>query len=192
MYPKHQSRAILLYSYPLKEADKGFILFTDKFGLIHAKAASLRSEKSKLKNKLSHYILMDLVLLRGKAGWKLIEINNLEKSVFDFNSGELRKIYSLFKVVLQNSAIEEVNPRLFDVLESILFIQVSIGNKSELQDIILAAVYDMLAALGYADLSLRFIEKRGFNRKLYNQNKSKVLQAINKAKSRSHISIDFI
>ncbi len=113
MYPKHHTRAIILRTYPLKEADKGFVLFTEKFGVLHAKAIGLRKETSKLRYKLSGHILVSLTVIQGKSGWRIVEVSNC--APLSSNIG-LQALGKILKLILYISPKEDpmVSVEIFD------------------------------------------------------------------------------
>ncbi len=113
VYPKHHTRAIILKTYPLKEADKGFVLFTEKFGVLHAKAMGLRKETSKLRYKLSGHILVSLTIIQGKSGWRIVEVPNCTPLSSRIGLQEVGKI---LKLILYISPREDpmVSNDIFD------------------------------------------------------------------------------
>ena len=70
MYQKYQTDAIVLAAHERGEADKMLALYTHDFGLVRARATSVRSEKSKMRYSLQPYSRANVALVRGKSGWR--------------------------------------------------------------------------------------------------------------------------
>lgn len=71
MYQKYQTDALVLGAWEQGEADKTFVLYTHDFGLVRARATSVRSEKSKMRYALQSYGRANVALIKGKRGWRL-------------------------------------------------------------------------------------------------------------------------
>src|SRR5271165_3676947 len=70
MYQKYQTDAIVVAAWESGEADKSLALYTRDFGLVRARATSMRSEKSKMRYSLQPYSRAHVALIRGKSGWR--------------------------------------------------------------------------------------------------------------------------
>src|SRR5665213_2708544 len=73
MYQKYHTEALVLGSRESGEADKVFALFTRDFGLVRARASSVRSESSKMRYALQKYSRASISLVRGKRGWRILD-----------------------------------------------------------------------------------------------------------------------
>ncbi len=186
MYPKYNTKSILIHSYLLAEDDRAFVLYTERFGLLHARAFSIRKEKAKLKGMLSAYLELDLTLIRGKAGWRIIELSGARCALRYIESSKLRDFFKLLKFLLANSPKEEQSERLFDSLSSALSLLKMLSGKDR-SAFYNALLYDILSALGYAERDFQFFSAGKFQRDLYDLQKPKILERINKAKARSHL-----
>jgi DNA repair protein RecO (recombination protein O) len=71
MYQKYQTDALVLGSRELGEADRVYTLYTKGFGLVRARASSVRSEKSRMRYALQNYARANAALVKGKRGWRL-------------------------------------------------------------------------------------------------------------------------
>jgi recombinational DNA repair protein (RecF pathway) len=71
MYQKYQTDALVLGSRETGEADRTYALYTKDFGLVRARASSVRSEKSRMRYALQNYSLAHVSLVKGKRGWRL-------------------------------------------------------------------------------------------------------------------------
>ena len=71
MYAKYYTEALVLNLEPSGEADALVSLYTQDFGLVRARAAALRTERSKMRQSLPLYASAFVALVRGKHGWRL-------------------------------------------------------------------------------------------------------------------------
>lgn len=71
MQHKYATRAIVLARYPIKEAGESVVLLTEELGLVRARAEGLRRSGAKLAPALQTLSEADVILLRGKEGWRL-------------------------------------------------------------------------------------------------------------------------
>jgi len=171
MYPKHNTRAIVLRTYPLKEADRGFVLFTEKFGVMHARAIGIRKEASKLRYILSGSILVSLTLIQGKSGWRIVEVSKSEK----LNSYDnLKNVGRILKLLLCMTPKEDV------------FISNEVFN--EVFDFILRGVYEKEQTL---QLAIKIMKALGYVRDVNIEEFSyeKMVELMNVAIKTSDLSV---
>ena len=71
MHHIYKTRAIILNSQPIKEADKQLVLLTQDFGLIKAIAQGTRKNESKLRQSIQNFSISNIALVKGKVGWRL-------------------------------------------------------------------------------------------------------------------------
>lgn len=71
MYQKYHTEALVLASYDSGEADRTIALFTRDFGLVRARAISVRAEHSRMRYATQHFSRSYVSLVRGKRGWRL-------------------------------------------------------------------------------------------------------------------------
>jgi DNA repair protein RecO (recombination protein O) len=62
-----KDQAIVLKSYALKDNDKIFVLLTKNHSIVKAVAKNIRSPKSKLKGRVMPFMLIDVMLYKGKT-----------------------------------------------------------------------------------------------------------------------------
>ncbi len=86
MYQKYQTDALVLKSYEQGEADKSFALYTKDFGLVRARASSVRSERSKMRYAMQNWARANAALVRGKRGWRLAGASSVKNAVGDAQS----------------------------------------------------------------------------------------------------------
>ena len=71
MRHKYATRAIVLARSPLAEAASLVTLLTEDLGLLRARAEGLRKPGSKLSSALQALCESDVILVRGKEGWRI-------------------------------------------------------------------------------------------------------------------------
>lgn len=71
MRSKYETRALVLARAHTGEANTFVTLLTSDLGLAHARAQSLRSPGAKLAHALTTFAESDVVLVRGKEGWRI-------------------------------------------------------------------------------------------------------------------------
>jgi hypothetical protein len=71
MYHKHTTRAFVLSVSPSGEKNHFITLFTREFGMIRAKAQSVRVSDSKLRYALQEYSYIEVSLVKGKDIWRI-------------------------------------------------------------------------------------------------------------------------
>ncbi len=118
MHHIYETKSFVLGGLPLGEADRQVLLYTQEFGLLRAVAQGLREIKSKLRYSLQPYSLSTVNLVRGRAGWRIVNAALHENLFKDFQSERprliiLARIFSLLRRMLHG---EEKNPDLFAVL----------------------------------------------------------------------------
>ncbi len=71
MHHKYSTRAIVLARRPLAEANILLVLLTDLLGLVMVRAQGLRKGSSKLAHALQTLSESNIMLVRGREGWRL-------------------------------------------------------------------------------------------------------------------------
>lgn len=71
MRHKYDTRAIVLARSPLGEANELLALLTSDIGLVYARAQGVRRSGAKLRHALATFAESDLVLVRGRDGWRI-------------------------------------------------------------------------------------------------------------------------
>ena len=137
-YAVYTTRGFILGSSPTGEASKLYVLYTEDFGLIRAKAQGVRLVQSKLRYNLEDYSFCTISLVRGKEFWRITG------AVSDTSPKEtviLRaRVLNLVRRLVQG---EEKNEKLFEALlplASSVISEVSILSQ-------------ILFSLGYLDIS---------------------------------------
>ena len=135
---KYATESFVLASYETAEHDRTYKLFTKEFGLIFARATSVRKLESKLRTHLQVGRMTRVTLVKGKEIWRI-------------TGGEEYHCYPLlrddvFKLLERFVRGEGVQKTLFTHMKDI----VSTGNVDERTGRLLAT-YLLLVDLGYAD-----------------------------------------
>ena len=119
-------------------------LYTDDFGLLYARAAGVRLERSKLRYALADYTYTHVALVRGKAGWRLVGAIGQATEM-----PERRAIVSFARIASLVTRLvhgEDRNEYLFGTLRAARE-SLQRGEDSELIEVI--SVSRILHALGY-------------------------------------------
>jgi recombinational DNA repair protein (RecF pathway) len=144
MYHKYHTEAIVLESRESGEADKVFALYTRDFGLVYARATSVRSEKSKMRMALQSCCHVRISLVRGRRGWRAAGATHIGGAL---QVNELRAFARITALALRLVAGEEKNAYLFD---SLSYARMSFADTDTMNGTIeLVAVARVLYALGY-------------------------------------------
>ena len=153
MYQKYQTDALVIGGREMGEADKTFFLFTRDFGLVRARASSVRSEKSKMRNALQNYVSAHVSLVRGKKGWRAAGA----RAGAGFHPGLDTKAISAFarisELVLRLVGTDEKNEYLYEALAGA---HRALLNGAKPETIEILCVARVLYSLGY--LSIEALE----------------------------------
>ncbi len=185
-YAVYSTRGFILGSAPTGEASKIYHIYTEDFGLILAKAQSVRLVTSKLRYNLEEYSFATFSLVRGKEIWRLTGAG--EK----LHNPRLNRVYArVLNLVRRLVQGEEKNPRLFSAL---LFMMQGIESESleDIQAFESLVLIHVMSSLGYIDaLSLVGMER---SRKpsiadldVVKSKKKEIISEINKALKESQL-----
>ena len=138
-YAVYTTRGWILGSAPSGEASKMYVLYTEDFGLVTARAQGVRLLSSKMRYNLAEYALCDISLVRGKEFWRLTGATAVALP----DSGKLARarVLHLVRRLVQG---EERNEKLFRAL----------GNLASEDASETDALCEVLSALGYLDLGV--------------------------------------
>lgn len=143
-YRIYRTRALVLRSFPNREADKTLALFTEDFGLIYARAQGVRLEKSRLRYALADLSFSHISLVRGKAGWRVT--GALAENLPPQGRAALLSQARIASLVSRMVGGEERNQYLFDTLQT-AHEQLVLGGDPELIEVV--SVSRILHCLGY-------------------------------------------
>lgn len=113
MYQKYNTEALVMASFERGEADKVFCLYTKDFGLVYARASSVRREGSRMRYALQNYAYARVSLVRGKRGWRVGGAAALRSSGRGANTETFARIARL---ILRLVAGEDENVYVFSTL----------------------------------------------------------------------------
>ena len=114
MYQKYQTDALVLGSRESGEADRLYSIYTKEFGLVRARASSVRSERSKMRYALQNYARANVSLVKGKRGWRLAGASAVKNA-----TGDVRGVTAfarIYELVLRLVGGEEKSDYLFAAL----------------------------------------------------------------------------
>lgn len=116
MYQKYFTEALVLSSREVGEADRVYTLYTRDFGLVRARATSVRVAHSKMRYALQNLSLAHLALVRGKRGWRIAGATALH-GVSGADRVGVRALARVATLVERLVVGEEEHLYLFDVLK---------------------------------------------------------------------------
>lgn len=190
MYQKYHTDALVLGSRESGEADRVFTLFTKDFGLVRARASSVRREGSRMRYALQNYSRAHVSLVRGKRGWRMAGASAVKIATGKAeNIGTFARIAELTTRLL---AGEEQNHYLFAALAEAhdALMQETCPARATIEIVCVARI---LYALGY--ISAEAHATALFTHTAYADEflreaetmKDKLLSSINKAISETHL-----
>ncbi|HEY9480999.1 MAG TPA: recombination protein O N-terminal domain-containing protein [Candidatus Paceibacterota bacterium] len=136
-YSVYSTRGFVLGSAPSGEASKTYSIYTEDFGLVRARAQSVRTLASKLRYNLDDYSFGTFSLVRGKEFWRVTGAQS--EPIFDKESAAARaRVLHLVRRLVHG---EEPNPELFAILS-----RLSVKEIGEVDSVVA-----VLSALGYID-----------------------------------------
>lgn len=184
MYQKYHTEALVLGTYEIGEADRSIVFFTKDFGLVRAKATSVRSEKSKMRYALQNYSIANISLVKGKRGWRAAGASALRIARGDVHG--IATFARISELVMRLVQGEEENSYLYAALSEAH--EALVREKVEaFATIEIVCVARVLFALGY--ISSEALETALFTHTAYTGEhlleaetmKDKLLSSINKA-----------
>lgn len=190
MYQKYHTEALVLGSRESGEADRTISLYTRDFGLVRARATSIRAERSKMRFALQHYSHAYVSLIRGKRTWRIAGA-----SAFKNASGETSGSAAFARIaelVLRLVTGEEENAYLFSALSE-AHDALMRKHVEAFATIEIVCVARVLYALGY--ISAEALDTALFTHTAYGEShlaeaetlRPKLLSSINRAISETHL-----
>jgi len=192
MHHIYHTEGIILSSQNFGEAGKYYSIFTRDLGMVFASAQGIRKMSSKLRFILQDFSYAKIDLVKGKDFWiitsasKTNKLENLQKPEF------LKVFASISKLLKRLLAGEDVNEALFADLINGLLVLEKAGTKEEMHNVEAVIVLRILHNLGYigGDEMLKDLIVSPFAGDLVfkvSQNRTKVLNQINKALKETHL-----
>jgi len=147
-YHIYTTPGIILRHWPLREADRVYVILTRDLGLIRASASGVRKEQSKLRGFLEPYSLSLVSLVKGKEYWRITNALHQSQVPLEFAA----PLALLEKLV----AGESVHRELFESVERAIE---SHDTKDDMFEPRL--VSEILFHLGYLEESDLALDKKG-------------------------------
>lgn len=114
-YQTYTTKAIVCGSFDSNIADKSFLLFTRRGGMLYATARSVREERSKQRYALQVFSCINISLIKGKYGWRIGSVESTGNLYSQARSKVTRgSVVSVIKLVRQYIHGEEPNLALYD------------------------------------------------------------------------------
>jgi DNA repair protein RecO (recombination protein O) len=118
MHHIYTTKAIIIKSVPIGEANKYYFLLTEDLGFVRASAQGVRLDKSKLKGHLQDFCFVKISLVKGKDIWRITSVETIERGNFLNDINKLIAIKNVFNLLLRLLHGEEKNEPLFHSIES--------------------------------------------------------------------------
>ncbi len=151
-YHLYHTDAFVLGGVPSGEGSRYLTILTREFGLITAKAQSVREERSKLRYGLQDFSFSSVTLVRGKEFWRVTSVSSPENLYVTFRERRecaemIARVFSLLRRLL---AGEEKNERLFiNLVETVAYLTKTPLSAQELSSVEIVLVLRILHTLGY-------------------------------------------
>lgn len=137
---KYTTRSIVVESYDSGEHDKMLILFTREFGMVSAKATSIRKLESKMRGHLLPRKSCLVTLVKGREVWRVVGVEAGE--TLSLLGGDVATILRRFV------RGEGSHRALYDRVSALL----ALGDGYEPAKVRLLLYFIVLVDLGYADV----------------------------------------
>ena len=149
MHPIYHTKAVILRSSPVGEANKRYWLFTEELGLVVAVAQGVRKGASKLAGQLADYNFIDVDLVKGRDVWRLVSATVSHNPLHGSLRSPLARPYvrTLATVERFVGGEGEQHSELFDHLEICADCMADEKVDSQMFDTL--AIWRVLAHLGY-------------------------------------------
>lgn len=189
MYAKYQTDALVLNGRAVGEADRIFTLYTRDFGLVKARASSVRREGSRMRYALQNFSRSQVALVRGARGWRAV---GAVASARIGDAEALRTFARIASLVERLVSGEEKNEYLFATLAEAYGV-LAASDREAHATIELVCVARVLFSLGY--LSSEALQTALFTHTTYAGEhlveaetlRAKLLSSVNKALAETHL-----
>jgi DNA repair protein RecO len=150
MHHIYTTRAFIIRSFPLGEANKGYLFFTKDLGLVRASAQGVRLVKSKLKGHLGVFSYVEISLVKGKEIWRITNVETIKQNPFSKNLEKLGVVKNIFSLLIRLIHGEDKNENLFEAVESFyVFLSEEEISGEKLKNIEVILALRVLYNLGY-------------------------------------------
>lgn len=180
----HTTKAFVLDSRNLKEADKEFVLFTEDLGLIKGLAQGIRKITSKLSFVLKEYSYVEISFVKAKYEWRIVNAFPIHTKK-EFSSDEVSFWAKIFGLISKLTPQEEINPKMFSDLEN-YYLEKTYQNKEEKIVMEIMCILSILNNLGYWGDEVVSIDSLNMINKdekidFVLRNKKEIISSINKS-----------
>ena len=159
MHNIYTTKAIIIKSISIGEANKLYLLLTKDLGFIKATAQGVRLAKSKLKSSLQDFYCVNISLVRGKEIWRITSAQNTRQVRLVGNLDKIFVIKNIFSLLLRLIHGEEKNEKLFECIEEFYkFIFDNSLTLDSLKDLETLIVLRILYNLGYFKKTENFMD----------------------------------
>jgi len=116
----YKTKALVIFAGEQGEANMYYQLLTPDLGLLYASAQGIRFEKSKLRFGLQNFGVVEVMLVHGKAGWRITNAVPLCNLYYEADKASYKVVARVSNLIKKLVAGEEPHPELFAVcMESI-------------------------------------------------------------------------
>lgn len=194
MHHIYTTKALIIKSFPIGEANKYYLLLTEDLGFIKASAQSVRSSKSKMNGHLQEFCFIKISLVKGKNIWRIVGVDTIESRCFVKNNDKLIAIKNIFSLLTRLLHGEEKNTSLFEAVS--VFYNFLFNNeitKNNIENLETITVIRILYNLGYFkdDFELiGFVKNKDMSVEIldsFSDKKKKAIFLINEALKETHL-----
>ena len=151
MRHKYDTRGIVVARAPFGEGHARLGIVTDELGLVFARAAGVRSTKSKLAHALVTFAESDLVLVQGAEGWRVAGAILRENWFARLGGAQAReRAGRVASLLLRLSSGEARDERSYELLRAFLDALIA-GDEALAEGAELIAAEGVLAACGVGE-----------------------------------------
>ncbi len=150
-YQTYITDAVVVGSFPNNTADKTFLLFTERLGLVYATARSVREERSRQRYALQDFSYIFVTLVKGNGGWRIGSVDTYGNFYQQAMTRSARgSVVQLTKVLRRYVHGEIPEPALYQEFVASLQYMTSITCTDTVQiGLTLCASVRVLSKLGY-------------------------------------------
>ncbi len=145
------TKAFILKSFDVDEASRMLNLYTEKLGLVSARAQGVRLHKSKMRYSLQPLTLTYVSLIRGREFFRIVNSQEPEDFSTVFKNKKARELVArAFTLMSRLINGEEPNQKLFDhVYKTFSFIKHKELTGSQLDNLEVIVALNIMNILGY-------------------------------------------
>ena len=147
-YHIYTTEGFIIHSYDLGEAHKTYLIFTKDFGLLRAKAVSVRKINSKLRYSLQRLSQSYVSMIRIGDNWQLIDSQEKKRAPQDIVHQKM--FLHVFALIRRFSGLHIEQMQLYqDVDDALSFLSDNNFSSDEMKLFEILIVFMILSHLGY-------------------------------------------